>query len=447
MKTLLIFIFSIACLSCFAQGTVTVNVGTMTLVGSNSATGGSATNVSGGSFTNVTMYDSSAMFTFDVTQFGATGNGSTDDSAAVQKAANLAGAYGGTVYFPNPTNGLADYAIGTNVYFSGNVRVTGDWCLIHYSGGTNSSNNNPWNGTNAMWNFEQGSGGNFMELDHLQFYNYNNEMPFIFDNNAQPHIHDCKFGLQGGLVYADVILGGTNVATQFQGYPGVIDGNCVFSGAFIGCLLQVSANSITIRDSDFKIGQYGVSNICNGVNFSNGIAIAVFCNTITAPYQLADGDILDGDTVEMNVSSYGVYGQGMADTTISNIKFFDNGNNFLWDVYEGTNTYRNAVVHNMLSTYNGNSSTQGGLLDIGIKNTLLGPQFIGNYDDNPGSGLPTTYPTNQTNELQSAWILSQFMISTNADNQAPAVGYGNLVCSNYDLYWVTPTTTNKIAGP
>ena len=98
----------------------------------------------------------------NVKSYGATGNGVTDDSAAIQDAINAASAVSGTVYVPAGTY----YSAGTALTVTAPIRLTGTSAsvlLFASSGGINFSNTYISAGS-----FNNG-GTVGLEIDHLVF--------------------------------------------------------------------------------------------------------------------------------------------------------------------------------------------------------------------------------------------------------------------------------------
>ncbi len=76
---------------------------------------------SGSSPVSAAPFPSASGTLFDVKSYGATGNGTSDDSAALQRALSQAAKVGGTVYLPAGT-----YACSTPVTLPSGVRIRGD---------------------------------------------------------------------------------------------------------------------------------------------------------------------------------------------------------------------------------------------------------------------------------------------------------------------------------
>ncbi|HET7213629.1 MAG TPA: glycosyl hydrolase family 28-related protein [Terriglobia bacterium] len=227
---------------------------------------------------------------FNVKAYGAKGDGSTDDTAAVNAA--FAAAYaarGGVIYFP------------PGIYLiAGALTVPNDGASspkqppYRIEGASMDGNSASWglapsNGSILMMtetSDAQGKidtrGGGYMEIDHVSFQDSaSDSVPFIFTTNTTLHVHDCSFtSSQTGTanVQDAIILGGPNPAdlgtgnadAPFQGYGTVIRddyfnrvrhavvGNTYANGIqIVDNTVGQGSGSATAGDAPFKFVGYG----------------------------------------------------------------------------------------------------------------------------------------------------------------------------------------------
>lgn len=244
--------------------------------------------------------------------YGAKGDGSTDDTAAVNAAiAAAATAGGGTVVFTVGRTYLCDEQITvptTNIVVSGGAN-TGDTLPVQPPIRLTSFGGPVWDGywTAAPVN---GSpvldlryatfakiltlGAGFLEIDHLALKSGGSDnIEFIRVVNTTVSIHDCSIqgnsSNSGRTCQQDFAVFGGTVATiggastdAFQGYGSKLASN-FYDHIRAGSTLQTYANGIVIEDETFSI-------TC-GSNVTNG-----------APYVLnygASGNTIRGALVEM----------------------------------------------------------------------------------------------------------------------------------------------------
>lgn len=252
---------------------------------------------------------------FNVKAYGAKGDGSTDDTAAVNAA--FAAAYaarGGVIYFP------------PGIYLiAGALTVPNDGASsprqppYRIEGASMDGNSASWglapsNGSILMMtetSDAQGKvdtrGGGYMEIDHVSFQDTaSDSVPFIFTTNTILHVHDCSFtSSQTGTanVQDAIILGGSNPAdlgtgnadAPFQGYGTVIRDD-YFNRVRHAVLGNTYANGIQIVDN--TVGQGSGSATAGDAPFKFvGYGIGA---------QNDSGGYISGNLIEMTNYYYGV---------------------------------------------------------------------------------------------------------------------------------------------
>src|SRR5579871_226308 len=212
---------------------------------------------------------------YNVKAYGAAGDGSTDDSTAVQNAINACqNASGGTVYFPPAT-----YKINSQLTFPAGTAV-GNTVRLMGAGGDVSYNTTP-KGASVLDLRYGGTAGKILtqfqgtlEIDHLVIREgggANSGLPLIYTTNTALHVHDC--GLFGnpaatgaGCTIDAIVLGGTATSTTgstndpFQGYGTVIRDNtfeyirrCVYGRTY--------ANGVQVLTNTVNAGCGGGTNV------------------------------------------------------------------------------------------------------------------------------------------------------------------------------------------
>jgi hypothetical protein len=260
---------------------------------------------------------------YNVKAYGAVGDGTTDDTTAVQATINAADATnGGIIYFPSGT-----YLISSALSIPNDGRVSPfpRQKSFRFTGtGSSSDFGNAAQG-GAILDLRDATGiakfdtrGNgYLEIDHLTLQdNGSDAVPFIQTTNTTLNIHDNYFyGTKSG-TSADqdaIILGGTSTTVgggsdaPFQGYGTTIENN-TFNQIRRGVYLRTYANGVVIKGNSW-------TGNC-GSNLADGAALE------------SDGDTSDnhGNYIVSNifeVNSY-PYGIKMADSTVNNIE----GNGF-----------------------------------------------------------------------------------------------------------------------
>ena len=238
----------------------------------------------------------------NVQDFGAVGDGTTDDSTAIQAAINSFGANAGTVYFPQ-----GSYLVGTAIDLTDlrGIRLVGTGGLV--------ISNNP--GTRILWAGGAGSGPMLtaygavsIEIEHILFQYTNsayNGNLISFEKNSRPadtagiHIHHCSFTGSAGITSAARLI-----ALAFT-IDFIIEYSFLnFAAVGIGCT-DTSNNAITIgngmwfdknftdcavkaRGSNWNFGNFvaestpganplttflKIDTECSGLSFTNGILL------------------------------------------------------------------------------------------------------------------------------------------------------------------------------
>lgn len=238
----------------------------------------------------------------NVQDFGAVGDGTTNDAAAIQAAIDSFGVNAGTVYFPQ-----GSYLVGTAIDLTDKrgIRLVGTGALL--------ISNNP--GTRILWAGGAGSGSMLkahgavsIEIEHITFQYTNaayNGNLISFEKNARPldptgiHIHHCSFTGSAGVTSAARLIAlaytlDFTIEYSFLNYAAV----------GIGCT-DTSNNAITIgngmwfdknftdcavkpRGSNWSFGNFvaestpganplttflKIDTECTGLSFTNGILL------------------------------------------------------------------------------------------------------------------------------------------------------------------------------
>ena len=242
----------------------------------------------------------------NVQDFGAVGNGTTDDSAAIQAAINSFGSNAGTVYFPQ-----GSYLVGTaiNLNDKRGIRLVGTGALL--------ISNNP--GTRILWAGGSGSGSMLtaagaisIEIQNITFQ-YTNA---AYDGNlisfekktsvSDPtgiHVHHCSFTGSAGVTSAARLIA-LAYTLDFTIEYSFLN----FAAVGIGCT-DTSNNGITIGDgmwfdknftdcavkargSNWSFGNF-ISESNPGANpLTTFLKIDTECNALS----FTNGILLDGGT-------------------------------------------------------------------------------------------------------------------------------------------------------
>ena len=242
----------------------------------------------------------------NVQDFGAVGNGTTDDSAAIQAAINSFGSNAGTVYFPQ-----GSYLVATaiNLDDKRGIRLVGTGALL--------ISNNP--GTRILWAGGAGSGSMLtaqgavsIEIEHITFQYSNaayNGNLLSFEKNghaADPtgiHIHHCSFTGSAGVTSAARLIALAYTLDFIIEYSFLN-----YAAVGIGCT-DTSNNGITIGDgtwfdknftdcavkprgSNWSFGNF-ISESTPGANpLTTFLKIDTECNALS----FTNGIVLDGGT-------------------------------------------------------------------------------------------------------------------------------------------------------
>jgi hypothetical protein len=315
---------------------------------------------------------------FNVKSYGATGNGSTDDSASVIAA--IAAAYtnkGGIVFFPAgtylinsqlslPNDGASPIGNQPPIRFTG---VGSSMASSSGQGGTIIPNGGSildlrFSGTIGKI---QTLGTGYLEVDHLTLKDGGSDSTtFFFTTNTVAHIHDVEFY---GVLAAStgvsskndaIILGGTtnvsngSVTDPFQGYGTVIRDN-FFAQIRRAVVGQTYANAIQIVDNTVWINS----------GYATGGAIEFDGHGI-----LDSGNWIAGNLIEVAYYKYGInFANDCYGNTASGNSFFDeNGNTISGINYGSTSCYNNTVLGGFIYPPTGGIPM---VLDNGLNNLNL----------------------------------------------------------------------------
>jgi hypothetical protein len=334
-------------------------------------------NFAGGAHGDVLMRDTGASdgATFrskpalDVRDYGAVGNGSTDDTTAIQAAITAAAVSGGTVFFPPLTfrcNGqLLLPNDGAGIPTQKPIRLLGAGChcagrSMEPSGGTILDLR--YAGADAKVK-TRGIGN--LEIAGITFMDGGTSSnAFLFTTNTSLHVHDVAFcgNVAKSLATCDqdaIVLGGTTTTIDgtdtapFQGYGTVIE-RCYFQRIRRGVYGRMYCNSVVIRDNTWWA-------TCGSDNTAAAIEFVGSCN----------GNYVAGNLIEVVGYVYGIRATDSANNYFAN-SFWDPGStisyylfgngavyNFVLDVYRadtlplvgetgtaiGTNSWITAHAH------------------------------------------------------------------------------------------------------
>jgi len=289
---------------------------------------------------------------FNVRAYGAKGDGTTNDTAAVQAAINAANtAGGGTVYFPAGTYLIAGAL--SIPYVSGTPPVQAP---LRFTGALMDTNGASWGAspqrgtilnltetTNTVAKIDS-RGAGVLEIDHLTLEDTaTDSVPFIQVTNTTLRAHDLNFtSSQTGAANTQdaIILGGTNIAdlgtanadAPFQGYGTVIRNN-FFNRVRHAIVGNTYANGIQILDN--TIGQGSGSSTA-------GDAPIRFTGAGTG--SLADmGNYIAGNLIEETNYYYGIRLLNSQNFTLMGNSGFDSGTHTVADVYLDSGSDTNTI--------------------------------------------------------------------------------------------------------
>jgi hypothetical protein len=247
-----------------------------------------------------------------VRDFGAVGNGITDDTAAVQAAIESLAETGGVVFFP-----VGKYLINGQIVLPNDGEPTDTRQKPYVFSGVgafyDSRKGIPTGGTILDLRFEGPKivtyGLGLLEASGITFASFgNNDDPFIFTTNTTLHIHDCGFYGTAPHHTADndaIILGGTDASAvgtndpnaPFQGYGTVIRDN-YFARIRRIVYGRVFANAVVVT------GNTVWSN--SGTNLPDGAAIELDGDPDDTTLQVNGGWYVAGNLIEMTHYPYGI---------------------------------------------------------------------------------------------------------------------------------------------
>jgi len=249
----------------------------------------------------------------NVRDFGAIGNGTVDDSVAIQQAIDSLADSGGTVFFP-----------------AGRYLVTAQLVLPN-DGAAVDTRQPPYvfYGVGAFYDPRQGvaAGGTILDLRHaagpkivtyglgllemsgITFATFGGDSTaFIYTTNTTLHIHNCGFYGNKPHHSADndaIVLGGTNATgtggpdpnAPFQGYGTVISDN-FFARTRRAVYGRVFANAVVVTGNN-------IWRNC-GTNLPGGAAIELDGDPDDQTLQVNGGWYVAGNLIEIKFYPYGI---------------------------------------------------------------------------------------------------------------------------------------------
>lgn len=304
----------------------------------------------------------------DVRTYGATANGVTDDTAAIQSAINAAAVAGGTVFFPAGTYLVTGQLVFPND--GGTPPKQAPITLLGAAGIAHGEASTPHGGGARLDLRYSGAGVakidtrglGLLTITGLTFIDGGTDsVPFLQTTNTTLHIQDCAFiGTGSGLTCAQdaLILGGPTQALDgsataaFQGYGTVIRA-CYFANIRRCVYFRTYANGIVFAEN--LIGSTCGSNLVGGAPIDFGSIAGQFCS----------GCIIRDNVIEVSNYAYAVRG----DTCLYCL-FLGNGS---YDPGPGTLAhYRmeaNATYNLIIPGYH--ADTIAALSDVSGTNSLL----------------------------------------------------------------------------
>jgi hypothetical protein len=240
----------------------------------------------------------------NVQDFGAVGDGITNDSAAIQAAINSFGANAGTVYFPQ-----GSYLVGTAINLNDlrGIRLVGTGALV--------TSNSPgtrilWAGGAASGSMLTAQGAVSIEIEHITFQYTNaayNGNLLSFEKNSHPldttgiHIHHCSFIGSAGVTSAARLIALSNtfdftIEYSFLNYAAVGIGctSASNSGITIGNGMWFDKNftdcAVKARGSNWSFGNFISKSITGANPLTTFLKIDTECNALS----FTNGVFLDG---------------------------------------------------------------------------------------------------------------------------------------------------------
>lgn len=287
---------------------------------------------------------------FNAKAYGAMGDGTTDDTAAVQSAINNAIANGGVVYFPTGTYLIAGALTipndGGSPPNQKPLRLTGELMDVGSVGGGKT----PANG--AILNLTETSdayakidtrGAGYLEIDHLTLEDTaGDSVPFVQSTNTIVHIHDNAFIGSKNTTACDqdaIVLGGSTSNTdgsgtaEFQGYGSIIRDNW-FNHIRRAVFLAADANGVQVVDNTIWSE--------SGSDLANGSAIYVDPNG--AAGKTNTGNYIAGNLIELVGYDYGISLGTASANILSGNNMFDPGAQTVAGILLGANASTNFVI-------------------------------------------------------------------------------------------------------
>jgi hypothetical protein len=300
--------------------------------------GGSSGGVAGYTGTGAQL-NAVARTIFDVTVYGAVGDGATDCTAAFNAAIAAAEAVGGAVHVPYSASGFViagDLVIpnnGASYPIQKPIRIYGD--NPDYYCGMNAS---PSKGSIIILRYADAvakidtRGYGYLEIDHLSLVDDSDGTGnFIQSTNTTCNIHDVAFWgktattpVQDAIVFggshavtleAPYILGTGGADTGFQGYGSVVR-NCFFNRIRRAFYARTTANSVIFRDNTIWTSCGGTAAIEVA-----GPGSGTFADTI--------GGVIQNNLIECNSYVYGIKLSNAKQWFISGNSCWDPGVNYL----------------------------------------------------------------------------------------------------------------------
>lgn len=292
--------------------------------------------------------------------YGAVGNGTTDDTAAIQNAINAAqAAGGGVVFFPKGTYKISSTLTVTksNVQLEG----TGNASVLAMSTNTGAvikigDNSTPRN----SWNTTQNKVKN-LTIDRSVAPNTNyltNPSYGIFVEYANHTTIDGVNVFNAGYGIAVGVKGGSGIPNQFTN---IINSNLRIQGSKFGTYGFPGANVVYWQGADHKLE----------ASFLEPTNIGVYMTDGSNAIQLSSTSIINGGAF-----NYGVAMDGDGFARYVNNCVIENA--LQQQIYLGGSTQRNSITNNWLGAGDVNGTTRVGIqVDPGVIKTIIANNRIG----------------------------------------------------------------------